>query len=213
MIPPVSKIFILIICLTSVALADDFKTIDGEEYKNAKVSHIEPDGIVLMTKSGISKVYFTELPKDVQERFHYDPAKAAEFTAESTQQNAQYLRQRKEDENKRTAEREKYWSEQAQIKGQQEAEIQRQQRAAEQQRQAEIQRMAKSTPSVSKEGMPEHTYELLQDYTIGTLGSAWTIRLRRGERYHGRILVDHAEVDINGISYNVPSGILSAPID
>jgi hypothetical protein len=28
------------------------------------------DGIVLRTKTGISKVYFVELPKDVQERFH-----------------------------------------------------------------------------------------------------------------------------------------------
>jgi len=30
---------------------------------------------VLRAKTGISKVYFTELPKDVQERFHYGPAK------------------------------------------------------------------------------------------------------------------------------------------
>jgi hypothetical protein len=49
----------------SLALADDFKTVDGKEYKNAKVSRVEPDGIVLITKSGISKVYFAELPKDV----------------------------------------------------------------------------------------------------------------------------------------------------
>ena len=61
---------------TSIALADDFKTINGKEYKNAEVSRVEPDGIVLRSKSGISKVYFTELPKDVQERFHYNPAQA-----------------------------------------------------------------------------------------------------------------------------------------
>ena len=29
---------------------------------------------MLRTKSGISKVYFVELPKDVQERFHYGSA-------------------------------------------------------------------------------------------------------------------------------------------
>jgi Flp pilus assembly CpaF family ATPase len=29
---------------------------------------------VLRTKTGISKVYFVELPKDVQERFHYGSA-------------------------------------------------------------------------------------------------------------------------------------------
>jgi len=58
----------LLLCFASVALADDFKTIDGKEYKNATVSRVEPDGIVLSSKSGISKVYFTELPKEVQER-------------------------------------------------------------------------------------------------------------------------------------------------
>jgi len=60
-----------ILCFGSLALAEDFKTIDGKEYKNVTVRRVEPDGIVLSSKSGISKVYFTELPKDVQERFHY----------------------------------------------------------------------------------------------------------------------------------------------
>jgi hypothetical protein len=55
--------------LASAALAEDFKTIEGKEYKDVTVSRIEPDGIVLTTKTGISKVYFVELPKDVQERF------------------------------------------------------------------------------------------------------------------------------------------------
>ena len=75
---------ILIVCFTSIALADDFKTNDGKEYKNVKVSRVEPDGIVLITKSGISKVYFTELPKDVQERFHYNPAQATAAPRPST---------------------------------------------------------------------------------------------------------------------------------
>jgi len=61
----------LILCFGSLAFADDFKTIDGKEYKNVTVKRVEPDGIVLSSKSGISKVYFTELPKEVQERFHY----------------------------------------------------------------------------------------------------------------------------------------------
>jgi len=53
----------------SIALAEDFTTIDGKEYKDVTVSRVEPDGIVLTTKTGISKVYFVELPKEVQERF------------------------------------------------------------------------------------------------------------------------------------------------
>jgi len=58
----------------SLALAEDFKTVSGRVYKDATISRVEADGIVLRTKAGISKVYFTELPKDVQERFHYGSA-------------------------------------------------------------------------------------------------------------------------------------------
>ena len=65
---------ILAALCASLVLAEDFKTVDGKEYKDATVSRIEPDGLVLKTKSGISKVYFVELPKDVQERFHYGSA-------------------------------------------------------------------------------------------------------------------------------------------
>ena len=55
----------------SVALAEDFKTVSGKVYKDATVSRVEADGIELKTKTGISKVYFTELSQDVQERFHW----------------------------------------------------------------------------------------------------------------------------------------------
>src|SRR5262249_17351435 len=38
----------------SFALADDFKTINGKEYKDITVTRVEPDGIVLKGKSGIT---------------------------------------------------------------------------------------------------------------------------------------------------------------
>jgi thiol-disulfide isomerase/thioredoxin len=79
-----SKVFVLIVCVASAALAEDFKTIQGKEYKNVTVSRIEPDGIVLRTKSGISKLYFVELPKEVQERFHYNAAIAAAYSAQQS---------------------------------------------------------------------------------------------------------------------------------
>ena len=76
----------------SLALAEDFKTINGKEYKNATVSRVEPDGIVLKSKSGIAKVYFTELPKSIQERFHHNSAQNAHITvdeqATAAKQNA-----------------------------------------------------------------------------------------------------------------------------
>ena len=64
---------------TSVALGEDFKTVTGKEYKDATVTRVEADGIVLRTKTGISKVYFAELPKDVQEKFR--PAQATPIPA------------------------------------------------------------------------------------------------------------------------------------
>jgi len=58
----------------SMVLAEDFKTTNGKEYKDATITRVEGDGIVIRTKTGISKVYFTELSKDVQERFHPRPS-------------------------------------------------------------------------------------------------------------------------------------------
>jgi hypothetical protein len=65
---------ILAVLSASAAMAEDFKTINGKIYKNATIRPVEADGIVLRTKTGISKVYFIELPKDVQKRFRPSPA-------------------------------------------------------------------------------------------------------------------------------------------
>jgi hypothetical protein len=72
--PRKTIIAILATLSASLALAEDFKTVSGKEYKDATVSRVEFDGIVLRTKSGITKLYFAELPKEVQERFHYGSA-------------------------------------------------------------------------------------------------------------------------------------------
>ena len=55
----------------SVAFAEDFKTVSGKVYKDATVSRVEGDGIVLKTEKGIFKVYFAELPQEVQQRFNW----------------------------------------------------------------------------------------------------------------------------------------------
>ena len=70
---------VLILSFASAAFSDDFKTVNGKEYRDASVTRVEPDGIVIKTKSGITKVYFAELPKEVQERFHYDQQKASDI--------------------------------------------------------------------------------------------------------------------------------------
>jgi len=87
---------LLIFCVASISFAEDFKTVDGKEYKNATVSRVEPDGIVVKMNSGISKLYFTELPKEVQERFHYDQEKASAYSAEQAANYTAYQKQQEE---------------------------------------------------------------------------------------------------------------------
>lgn len=100
----------LVLCFASVAVAENFKAIDGKEYKNVRVSRVEPDGIVLISKSGISKVYFTELPKAVQERFHYDAANAAAYSAEEAASQAAFQTQQAELRQKLAEDSNRYWT-------------------------------------------------------------------------------------------------------
>jgi hypothetical protein len=66
----------IVVTLTApLAQGEDFKTITGKEYKDAIISRIESDGIVLRTRSAIVKLYFRELPKEVQERFNHGSVK------------------------------------------------------------------------------------------------------------------------------------------
>jgi hypothetical protein len=92
--PQKATLLILATLSAALALAEDFKTTSGKEYKDITVTHVEPDGIVVRSKSGISKIYFTELPPDVQQRFHYDPKTAAATQANEmavTQQTNQQI--------------------------------------------------------------------------------------------------------------------------
>ena len=91
----------LIFSVTAAALSDDFKTVNGKEFKDATITRVEPDGIVVKTKSGMSKVYFAELPKEVQERFHYDPQKASTYSAEQAANFAAYQNQQAEAQRQR----------------------------------------------------------------------------------------------------------------
>ena len=71
-----TTVVILAVLFAALALSEDFKTISGKVYKDATVSRVEADGIELKTKTGISKVYFIELPQEVRERFHWAPPQA-----------------------------------------------------------------------------------------------------------------------------------------
>jgi chromosome segregation ATPase len=92
-----TKLFtILLLSLAAAALSEDFKTVNGKEYKDATITRVEPDGIVVKTNSGVTKIYFGELPKELQERFHYDSEKAASYSAEQAANYTAYQKQQED---------------------------------------------------------------------------------------------------------------------
>ena len=86
----------LILSFASLGFSEDFTTVNGKQYKDATITRVEPDGIVVKTKSGVTKVYFAELPREVQDRFHYDSEKAASYSAEQVANYATYQKQQEE---------------------------------------------------------------------------------------------------------------------
>ncbi len=99
-----TKLFIfLLLSLAAAAFSEDFTTVNGKEYKDATVTRIEPDGVVVKTNSGVTKIYFTQLPKDVQERFHYDAEKAASYSAEQAASYTAYQKQQEQTQREQQA--------------------------------------------------------------------------------------------------------------
>jgi hypothetical protein len=86
----------LLVGFASAVFAEDFKTLNGKEYKDATVTRVEPDGIIVKTKVGITKLAFAELPKEVQERFHYDPQNAGAYAADQSANYAAYQKQQED---------------------------------------------------------------------------------------------------------------------
>jgi len=91
----------LILSFASAAFCEDFKTVNGKEYKDATITRVEPDGIVIKTKSGITKVYFAELSKEVQDRFHYDQQKASAYSSKEAANYSVYQKQQEEAQRER----------------------------------------------------------------------------------------------------------------
>src|SRR5215468_3066209 len=98
-----TRILILLLSFAGPALSEDFHTVNGKEYKDATVTRVEPDGINVKTNSGVTKIYFSELPKDVQEQFHYDSGKAASYSAEQAANYTAYQKQQEENRRQQQA--------------------------------------------------------------------------------------------------------------
>jgi hypothetical protein len=77
---------VLAISIEATASAEDVRTTNGHEYKDAQISRVEPDGIVITHSAGIVKIPFTELPRDSQKKYGYDPEKAQAYAEQLAQQ-------------------------------------------------------------------------------------------------------------------------------
>lgn len=64
--------------------AEDIETLKREVYKNATVSRVEPDGIVITHAAGIVKIPFEELSEQFRQKYNYDRAAAARYRSQAS---------------------------------------------------------------------------------------------------------------------------------
>ena len=58
---------------------EDITTTTGTKYSNVTINRADPDGLVVMTESGVTKIPFSILSKELQAKYGYDPLKAAKY--------------------------------------------------------------------------------------------------------------------------------------
>ena len=85
----ITTIIALLLCY-SLAHAQNsapvsFKTELGKQYTNVTITRIEPDGITVMTDSGVEKISFSNLPAEIQKKYGYDADKAANYASVDAQ--------------------------------------------------------------------------------------------------------------------------------
>jgi hypothetical protein len=78
------KVAALLFLLPLLGLGEDLRLRDGTVYHQAKVSEVLADGLIVNHEKGVAKIDFEQLPKPLQERYGYDPKKAARFRAGQT---------------------------------------------------------------------------------------------------------------------------------
>jgi hypothetical protein len=73
------RVFIFVMLLAGPMMADDIRQIDGTTYHRARVTQVDPDGIVILHEKGTVKIEFAKLPPEMRERYGYDERKAGIF--------------------------------------------------------------------------------------------------------------------------------------
>lgn len=91
-IQAIMLILALFLCATTT-FATEITNIAGKVYERVRVSRVEPDGITITHAGGVAKLFFTELPPDVQMKYNYNPEKAAAHAQTVSQAQRQYSQQ------------------------------------------------------------------------------------------------------------------------
>ena len=73
------KTTLLLLLLVPTLFARDITTLDGETYRDCRVSRIYPDSICVLFSGSGARIKFTDLPETIREEFGYDPQRAAAF--------------------------------------------------------------------------------------------------------------------------------------
>lgn len=87
-------IIIGLIFIPMFLYADDITTIKGKTYTDVAVQRVDPDGISIKHSAGLGKLYFSELPPDIQAKYGYDPIKHQKYYEAQQRQaaNAEMMR-------------------------------------------------------------------------------------------------------------------------
>jgi hypothetical protein len=72
-------LFTIFLFAPRLLFALEIRTANGAVYRNARVSRVEPDGVVIIHAYGVVKIPFTELSNEIQQKYHYDPKQAQEY--------------------------------------------------------------------------------------------------------------------------------------
>lgn len=72
--------------LTTARAQELVVTRDGRVLRNARVEHVDPDGIAYRHNLGDTKVAFEDLSENIRRAYGYDPKKAADFRRQQQEQ-------------------------------------------------------------------------------------------------------------------------------
>lgn len=77
------------------AAAEDLTTLAGRTYKEARVSKVFPDGVIVIHASGTARIKYTDLPPEWRGRYNFDPEKAEAFAEAEAKKQAAFEAQRR----------------------------------------------------------------------------------------------------------------------